>query len=421
MPPGRRFRLWIPLAVLLVLAAMGAAMLSARDPSSPGSGQSRRRPATSTVERRDFVRSIGLSGTVEAVDSTTIPAPRLRGPNTNSLVITRLVRAGVAVRKGDLIVEFDRQTQLAAALDRRAELGDLEQQIRKREAAERAARAKDEGEILLAESALSRAKLEMLKNEMIPKIQAEKNQQALEQAEATLKQLRATFDLKRKAADADLRILLIRRDRAENAMRQAETNAERMAVTAPIDGMAVIRTTWKTETMTEIQEGEEVRAGVPVLDIVNPSKMRVRARVNQADINDLRVDQKVRVGLDAYPDLTFDGRVAQVSPIAMGSTLSPKVRVYVVLIDIGGAHPNLMPDLTASLDVELARAPGAIVVPRDALGYDAERVFVLVQRGSSFRDQDVTLGPVSTTEAVIASGLAEGAVIARHVAARSLR
>jgi multidrug efflux pump subunit AcrA (membrane-fusion protein) len=204
-------------------------------------------------------------------------------------------------------------------------------------------------------------------------------------------------------------------------MRQAETNAERMAVPAPIDGMAVIRTTWKTETMTEIQEGEEVRAGVPVLDIVNPSKMRVRARVNQADINDLRVDQKVRVGLDAYPDLTFDGRVAQVSPIAMGSTLSPKVRVYVVLIDIGGAHPNLMPDLTASLDVELARAPGAIVVPRDALGYDAERVFVLVQRGSSFRDQDVTLGPVSTTEAVIASGLAEGAVIARHVAARSLR
>ena len=421
MPPRRRFRLWIPIAVLLVLAAMGAAMLFARDPSSPGSGQSRRQPATSTVERRDFVRSIRLSGTVEAVDSTTIPAPRLRGPNTNSLVITRLVRAGAAVRKGDLIVEFDRQTQLAAALDRRAELGDLEQQIRKREAAERAARAKDEGEILLAESALSRAKLEMLKNEMIPKIQAEKNQQALEQAEATLKQLRATFDLKRKAADADLRILLIRRDQAENAMRQAETNAERMAVTAPIDGMAVIRTTWKTETMTEIQEGEEVRAGVPVLDIVNPSKMRVRARVNQADINDLRVDQKVRVGLDAYPDLTFDGRVAQVSPIAMGSTLSPKVRVYVVLIDIGGAHPNLMPDLTASLDVELARAPGAIVVPRDALGYDAERVFVLVQRGSSFRDQDVTLGPVSTTEAVIASGLAEGAVIARHVAARSLR
>jgi multidrug efflux pump subunit AcrA (membrane-fusion protein) len=400
---------------------MGAAMLSARDPADPGSGQSRGYQATSAVVTRDFVRSIRLSGTVEAVESTTIPAPRLRGPGTNSLVITRLVRPGAAVRTGDLIVEFDRQTQLAAALDRRAELDDLEQQIRKREAAERAARAKDEGEILLAESALSRAKLEMLKNEMIPKIQAEKNHQALEQADATLKELRATFDLKRKAADADLRILKIRRDRAENAMRQAETNAERMAVTAPIDGMAVIRTTWKTETMSEIQEGEEVRAGVPVVDIVNPARMRVRARVNQADINDLGVDQKVRVGLDAYPDLTFEGRVAQISPIALGSTLSPKVRVYVVLIDINGAHPNLMPDLTASLDVELSRTPGALVVPRDALAYDGERVYVRVQRGSSFRDQAVTLGPVSATEAVVTSGLEDGAVIARTAAARGRR
>jgi multidrug efflux pump subunit AcrA (membrane-fusion protein) len=421
MPPRRHFRLWIPVVVLVGLAATGAVMLSARDPSHPAAGQSRRDQATWTVARRDFVRTVRLSGTVEAVETTTIPAPRLRGPGTNSLVITGLVKPGAAVRKGDLIVEFDRQTQLAAALDRRAELDDLEQQIRKREAAERAARAKDEGEILLAESSLSRAKLEMLKNEMIPRIQAEKNKQALEQAEATLKELRATFDLKRKAADADLQILKIRRDRADNAMRQAESNAQRMAVTATIDGMAVIRTTWKTETMSEIQEGEEVRAGVPVLDIVNPARMRVRARVNQADINELRVDQKVRVGLDAYPDLTFEGRVAQISPIALNSTLSPKVRIYVVLVDINGAHPNLMPDLTAALDVELSRTPSALVVPRDALGYDAERTFVRVQRGSSFQDQDVTLGPLSATEAVVAGGLDAGAVIERNVAGRSSR
>ena len=47
----------------------------------------------------------------------------------------------------------------------------------------------------------------MLKNEMLPKIQVEKNEQGLDQAEATLKQLRTTYDLKRKAAEADLRIL----------------------------------------------------------------------------------------------------------------------------------------------------------------------------------------------------------------------
>jgi multidrug resistance efflux pump len=325
------------------------------------------------------------------------------------------------VKKGDLIVEFDRQTQIANALDRKAELNDLEQQIRKREANERAARAKDDSEIVLAETGVLRARLDTGKREVVSRILAEQYQQALERAEATLKQLKTTYGLKRKAAEADVAILRIRRDRAENAMRQAEGNAEKMAVRSPIDGMAVIRTVWKTNTMSEVQEGEEVRAGVPVVDIVNPATMRVRARVNQADVSELQVGQRVRVGLDAYPELSFEGRIAQLSPLGTVSTLSPKVRVFVALVDINGAHPNLMPDLTAALDVETARVPKSLVVPRDALRHDGEKVSVRVLRGSAYVDQAVTIAAYSAHEAVVASGVDEGAVVARHVATRSGR
>ena len=201
--------------------------------------------------------------------------------------------SGPAARSspGDLIVEFDRQDQIKNSLDRRAELQDLDQQIAKREAQERAARAHDDSEITLAESAIGRAQLEMGKNELLPKINVEKNKLALEQAEATLKQLKATYELKRRAAEADIRILQIRRDRSANAERQAADNAERMSIHAPIGGMAVVKTTWKGNNMADIQEGEEVRAGVPIVDIVNPNAMRVRARVNQADVNELQVGQ----------------------------------------------------------------------------------------------------------------------------------
>jgi len=89
------------------------------------------------------------------------------------------------------------------------------------------------------------------------------------------------------------------------------------------------------------------------VDVVNPDAMRVRAKVNQADINDLAVSQAVRIGLDAYPDLHFPGKIVQISPLGVMSNLSNKVRAFVVLIAIEGSHPNLMPDLTASLDVEL--------------------------------------------------------------------
>src|SRR6185503_13461906 len=126
-----------------------------------------------------------------------------------SLVVMKLVRAGTRVRKGDLLVEFDRQDQLKNALDRRVELNDLEQQIRKKDAEARAARAKDDSEIVQAENSQSRAQLEMLKNEMLPKIQAEKNSQALEEAQAKLKALKETYDLKRQAAQADIKVLRI--------------------------------------------------------------------------------------------------------------------------------------------------------------------------------------------------------------------
>jgi HlyD family secretion protein len=412
---GRGGRAILAVIVTAVLGAVAVATLGSvgRDPQVAGA--SGRGEATYTIAKREFVRSVRLSGTVEAVESTTVAAPRLSGPSASSLVITKLVRGGTTVHPGDLLVEFDRQTQITNALDRRAEFNDLEQQIRKRQAEEAAARAHDESEINQAESGVSRAELEMAKNEMIPKIEAEKNTQALEQAKAKRDQLRKTFELKRRAAQADIRILEIRRDKAANAMKMAETNASRMEIRSPIGGLAVIRTMWKSQGMAEILEGEEVRAGVPVVDIVNPSKMRVRVRVNQADINDLRVGQPVQVGLDAYPDLSFGGRITQISPIAVTSSLSPKVRYFVMLADLDGSHEKLMPDLTASLDVELARVADALVVPRDAIRYDGSRTTVRVRSGSSAEEREVTVGSISAHEAVVTAGLQEGAVIERNV------
>ncbi|HTL43783.1 MAG TPA: HlyD family efflux transporter periplasmic adaptor subunit [Vicinamibacterales bacterium] len=373
---------------------------------------------TAKVVRRDFVRSRRLNGTVEAVESTSIPAPRLAGQNNNSLVIMRLVNNGATVKPGDVLVEFDRQDQIRNALDRKADLTDLEQQIKKAEAEEVAAKASDESALQQARDAEAKAKLELIKNDLLPKIEAEKNTLAYEQAQATLQQLQESYGLKRAAAAANIKGLEIKRDRSETTMKQAESNAEKMLILSPLPGVAVIKTTWKNGgAPVEFIEGDEVRPGQPVVEVVNPAAMRVRARVNQADVNELQVGQPVRVGLDAYPSLSFDGTITQISPIAQQSTLSPKVRTFVVLVLVNGSHPNLMPDLTASLDVQLERTPGALVVPRDALVIDGEQAYAMVQRGGRFERQDVTVGTVGATEAIVSSGLQEGVTIARNAAA----
>jgi multidrug efflux pump subunit AcrA (membrane-fusion protein) len=188
-----------------------------------------------------------------------------------------------------------------------------------------------------------------------------------------------------------------------------------MSIVSPIEGMAVVRTIWKSNTMAEVQEGEEVRAGMPIVDVVNPSMMRIRARLNQADVNEMKPGLPVTVGLDAYPDLSFKGRVTQISPLGVRSTMSAKVRTFVAIVEVIGSHPKLMPDLTASLDVEFAREPKVIVVPRDSLRYEEDRAFVRVRQGASFEDRPVSVGATNAHEAVITSGLDEGVTVARNV------
>ena len=63
--------------------------------------------------------------------------------------------------------------------------------------------------------------------------------------------------------------------------------------------------------MREVQEGDQVRPGVPFMQVVNPDTMEVRARANQADIPFLRTGQPVQLRLDAYADLVFTGTLDQ--------------------------------------------------------------------------------------------------------------
>jgi HlyD family secretion protein len=113
----------------------------------------------------------------------------------------------------------------------------------------------------------------------------------------------------------------------------------------------VLKATWKNGSMSEVQEGEEVRAGLPLLDVVDSSAMRVRARVNQADIDRLRVGQPVTITLDSYPSRVLPGRLELLSRIGAPSTMSNRVRTFLAVFSVGASDPHLMPDLGAAIDV----------------------------------------------------------------------
>lgn len=298
-----------------------------------------------------------VPGTIEATRARTVFVPRLAGQNAPTLVITRLIRAGSRVAAGDPIVEFDPQEQLRTAADRRAALVDLDGQIQKKRSEHTIAQARDQTSVTEAEGNVSRARLDIVNNDLLSRVQAEKNSLALEQAVARLEQLRQTFTLKRQSEAAEVRTLEIQRARAESAMTHAESNSQLMAIKAPFPGLVVLKQVWKGNAMGEVAVGEEVRPGLPILDIVDASAMQVRALVNQADLRAMAPGQAATIRLDAYPELLFTGRVELLAPLGVASSLTPKVRTFVAVVSIQGSSPQLMPDLTASVEVADATRP----------------------------------------------------------------
>ena len=166
----------VALAIVTAFVMLSRVNASRRNASA---GQTTR---TAVVEQKDFIHRVRVNGIVEAVESHTIAAPRLSGQGLNTLIITHLVKNGSPVHQGDVLVEFDRQAQLKNVLDKEAEYKGLVAQIAKMQADQAAARAADETALKQAEDAQKTAELEVKKNEIVSRIDAEKNLETMEEA-----------------------------------------------------------------------------------------------------------------------------------------------------------------------------------------------------------------------------------------------
>ena len=346
----RRRSLRVPVLAAVALLVLGAIVIVIVQGDRP----SQRKPFTISSSAASVGQTVRLTGTTEAVHMRSMVAPTITVEHAATLTITKLAANGTRVHKGDVLAEFDRQAQMREFIDKQAEYVDLANKTAGAQAKEIADRAKDETEIGQAERALSKAQLEMQKIELMSKIDAEKAEEALEEAKATLQQLRTTFDLKRQAAQAGIHLLEIQRDRAKQVMDHAQANAAIMQIRSPIDGIVVLNTIWKEGKMGEVQEGDQVRPGIAFMQVVDPSQMQIRALVNQEDFLELHLGLPARIHLDAYPDLVFSGELEEMAPIARAGDFSSKLRTFAVAFSIQGNDARLMPDLSAAVDVNPA-------------------------------------------------------------------
>ncbi len=412
--PGReRFRwlIWLLPSGLLFLPLL---MFLPRFRTRAASSSVVPTDTTFQVIRKDFAPSLRLNGTTQATRSYVALTPILEGAQINALVITKLIASGAHVKQGDILVEFDPQAQMKDFLDKQNTYVSLSGQVAQKKSEEEIARSKDDSALKQAEDDSSRAGLEVQKNEIVSRIDAEKNQEALEEAQATLKQLRETYEHKRAAAAAGIHILELQRDRAQEAMRYAEANSSRMTLRSPMEGVAVFNMIWLSGRMRTVQLGDSVRPGVPILQVVDPSKMEVRTEVNQVDVARLSIGQRAQIRLDAYPGLVLPGVLQELSPLGHGGQFADTIRVFGARFQIQGEDPRLLPDLSAAIDFDLGNRGNVLVVPRDTVIEEAGKTFVYRQTSTGFEKQVVEISLWGDEEVAVDSGIAAGDIVRRR-------
>jgi multidrug efflux pump subunit AcrA (membrane-fusion protein) len=405
--PRAVFLLALSLLVLLLMPFLSLHLRRAQASAS-------REGSVYRVEKKKFSQTLRLNGTTMAARSFAVLAPRLEGAQVGSMVITKLAAAGSPVKQGDVLVEFDAQAQTKDFLDKKATYDSFVGQVAQKQADEDIARSKDDTALQQAEDELKRSGLELKKNEIVSRIDAEKNQEAEDEAQATLKQLKETYKLKRAAAAAGIRILEIQRDRSMEAMRYAQSNASKMVVRSPMAGVVVYNTIWLGGRMGTVQQGDQVRPGLPFMAVVDPSKMEVRVDLNQVDLLRVRPGMHANMHLDAYPGIELAATLEDLSPLGHNGQFTDTIRVFGARFSVQGADPRLLPDLSAALDLDLGSEEKALVVPRQSVAFDAaSHAFVWVEVSGSFEKRPVQIGRQNDTEAVVLSGLQEGDIVRR--------
>ena len=192
---------------------------------------------TTMVKQADVQLKILTTGALRSKESRVITAPAIAG---GTLQIIELARFGSPVHKGEVVLRFDPSEQEYNLAQNRSDLEQAEQEIVKAQADAAVQTAEDQTALLKAKYAVRQAELEVSKNELVSKIDAQKNILGLDEAKRALAQLEQDIRSHSASNKAALAISEEKRNKARLAMNQAEENMKKMTITAPIDGLVVI-------------------------------------------------------------------------------------------------------------------------------------------------------------------------------------
>jgi HlyD family secretion protein len=293
--------------------------------SGCGFGQKADTYRTQTVKRLSLESKVVANGTVNPV--TTV----LVGSQVSGKIIEIFVDYNSEVRRGQQVAKIDPALFQAKVRETRARY----QQTR--------------ADVAKAQANLADAELDFRRNQTLVG-QNLVAQNELDKARTRFESSQAELE----AAQAQVAV-------AAAAMKEAETNLGYTTIVSPVDGVVISRS---------VDVGQTVAASfqTPTLFTIarDLTKMQVEVAVDEGEVGKVKAGQEATFTVDAYPDREFGGKVTTVR-------LAPQVEMNVVTYTAIVETPNpdllLMPGMTATLSIHVARAENVLAVPNAALRF----------------------------------------------------
>ena len=365
---------------------------------------------TTEVVRGDFAVTHFEGGEVRAASGEVVMSPRIGG----RLKIVHLWPEGEQVDVGDLILQFDPAELEREMLDREGQLERAQSDFVKAKAEHEQRLADIKRKIEQQEAELQLAKLNRERQKFASTIEQEQGRINLAKARRTMAEARQESVAQEVVNRVDFRKHELNIARRQERYEKARRDYERTSIYAAKPGIVVYRKIWKPGTDEEgkVAVGDQVWGGRALLDIPDMSEMQVLCLIGEMDIERMRVGQRAFIRLEAFPGPVFNGTVADIAPMASPQPGAPDIHVFELVVDIDEQDERLKPGMSAAVEIVLHAIPNVLSVPLNAVFARADRWVAYRLEGGDFSEVEVELSAKNATAAAVASGLAEGDIVA---------
>ena len=357
------------------------------------------------VQSGEFEIIVMVTGELQAIRETEIKAPsslRSRHLRIHRVKIQRLIPEGTVVDSGDWVATLDRSeadNSLKDILDN-LEKQESEYMRTKLDTTMELRQLRDD--LINLTFVVEEAEITVEQSQFEPPATIRQTEIAMQRAIRAHEQAKQNYGLKVRLAKARMREAEINLARDRRSKQEMEAVMTQFDIMAPASGMVIYKKSWdgqKRTAGTEINTWDLAVATLPDL-----STMISLTYVNEIDISKLNKGQKVKIGVDAFPEKEFTGEVIEVANI--GQQLpNTDAKVFEVRIEINERDTILRPSMTTSNKVITKVLDSVLYVSLEAVHANDSLTFVYTREG---KKQIVVLGASNENNIVVEMGLTKG-------------